>query len=967
MRVLEYSGLDTRRVHAAYQKVVTALERDDFRSAEVKKLAGVTHGKFFRARLDHANRLIFTLVRHADEICVLALEVVHNHAYEQARFLRGARVDEAKIPAVEAATAALEAEPVRYVHPRRTEIHLLDKVISFDDAQEAVYRVPPPAIVVGSAGSGKTALTLEKLKHAEGEVLYVTLSAYLAQSARDLYYAHGFEREGQDASFLSYRELVETIRVPAGREATWRDFAGWFQRQHQAFKGLDPHQAFEEIRGVIAANAAGVLSREQYRMLGVRQSIFLADQRDALYDVFEKYRTWLGEAGLYDLGLLAHDWRPHTTPRYDFVVVDEVQDLTNAQLALVLAGLRKRGHFLLCGDSNQIVHPNFFAWSAVKSLFWQDPKLAERQTLHVLRTNFRNGTEVTRIANTLLKIKHARFGSIDRETNYLVEAVSAEPGTAVLLPDKDAVKRRLDEQTRGSTRFAVLVLRDEDKPEAARHFKTPLVFSIHEAKGLEYEGIVLYRFVSGQRQAYAELAVDVRPEDLAVDELAYRRAADKTDKSLEAYKFFVNALYVALTRAVKHLYVVESDLRHPLLELLGLAAGAEQVQLDARASTSEEWQREARKLELQGKLEQAEAIRKTVLRQSPVPWPVFDEPKVREALTKVYQEQVPSPKFRHQLFEFAACQGYDAAATQLWRAVGYEPAQTFFKQFPALRRKHFARYAAGVSKDVLKECDRHGIDHRTPMGLTPLMTATIEGNVPLVETLLERGANCEARDIFGCNALHWLLRQAFDDPDYAEEVLPALYERLAPASIDLLAGDRLVRIDRHLSEYFLFQAMWALNRERFSTDGSLGEPAGFSTAELLAAYGFVPLSVLREQRRQRSFLSAVLSRNEVDRDYAYNRRLFLRLKQGWYQLNPQLKIRLGSDNAPWVPIVQVVNLPLMKQFCDPGNHPLLDRLVAAADLPPAGPSLAETLLVQRRKKARKGSGGVARPGPQRRK
>jgi predicted ribonuclease YlaK len=45
----------------------------------------------------------------------------------------------------------------------------------------------------------------------------------------------------------------------------------------------------------------------------------------------------------------------------DFIVIDEVQDLTNAQLGLVLATLNKPGHFVLCGDSNQIVHPNFFS------------------------------------------------------------------------------------------------------------------------------------------------------------------------------------------------------------------------------------------------------------------------------------------------------------------------------------------------------------------------------------------------------------------------------------------------------------------------------------------------------------------------------------------------------------------------------------------------------------------------------
>ena len=433
----------------------------------------------------------------------------------------------------------------------------------------------------------------------------------------------------------------------------------------QAFKGIEAHQAFEEIRGVITAEADGVMEREPYRALGVRQSIFPADQRDALYDLFLKYRAWLVEVNLYDLNRVAHDWRRHATPLYDFVVVDEEQDLTSVQLALVLAQLKRPGHFLLCGDSNQIVHPNFFSWSKVKSLFWNNPDLARRQTLHVLRTNFRNGAEATRIANSLLKIKQRRFGSIDRETNFLVESVSPAPGAVILLPDKDAVARELDEKIRKSTRFAVLVLRDEDKPAAARLFQTPLIFSVHEAKGLEYENIVLYRVIFGHREEYREIADGVALEDLEVEELTYRRAPDKSDKSIEAYQFYVNALYVALTRAIKTLYLIESDTSHPLLRLLGLTLGAGGHQVDAKESSLEEWQREARKLELQGKLEQAEAIRKNVLKLTPVPWPVFDRVKLREALTKVFREEVPAPKFRHQLFDFAACYRQDMLAANL--------------------------------------------------------------------------------------------------------------------------------------------------------------------------------------------------------------------------------------------------------------------------------------------------------------
>jgi len=913
MKILEYVGLDTSRTKASYRKVADAIARHDFRAAQVKKLANLSHGKFYRAKLDDADRLLFTLIRHGDEVCALMLEVIANHDYDKSRFLRGAAIDEDRIPDVDVAEAVHEAQPVRYLHPERTAIHLLDKPISFDDAQEAVYRHPPPLIVVGSAGSGKTALTLEKLRHAEGEVLYVTHSAYLAQSARDLYYANGFEHSGQEAVFLSYREFVESIRVPKGREAGWRDFAAWFARMQQLFKGLDAHQVFEEVRGVIAASAGGVLSRSDYLALGVRQSIFPEDQRDRLYDLFEKYRAWLAEANFYDLNLVAQAWQALATPRYDFVVIDEVQDITTVQLALVLKTLKKPGHFLLCGDSNQIVHPNFFSWGQVKSLFWRDPKLAERQELQVLTANFRNGIEATRVANQLLKIKQRRFGSIDRESNFLVQAVGADKGLVALMPDRDATKRELDQKSRHSTEFAVLVMRDEDKPAARKHFTTPLLFSIHEAKGLEYPNIILYRFVSDYRAEFADIAEGVAKADLAVDTLDYRRAKDKSDKSLEVYKFFVNALYVALTRAMTNLYIIESDTAHPLFGLLDLSPAA-QVKVEAKQSSLEDWQKEARKLELQGKQEQAEAIRRTILKQTPVPWPVMDEVRLRELLVKVFREQAPGGKMRQQLYEYATCFDEPALAASLVQEAKFDAAKNFQQQRMTLGRKTYVQYFTNRFTDILRQCDHHGIEHRLPMNQTPLMAAAAAGNVPLVEALLKRGADQEAIDHHGANPLHWALREAFRNPTFARGPLAALYELLAPSSIDVNTGDRLVRIDRHLSEYFLFQTLWTLFRSRF-THRQRRPYAAFETQAILEAWQHLPANVVRPERNKRQHLSSVLSRNEVERDYAYNRALFMRVAQGWYQLNPKLSVRRRrGDEELWMPIYEALNLPLVNEF-----------------------------------------------------
>ena len=945
MRTLDYDGFAAGALAAAVDKVRAALERDDFRSADVKKLAAGTRLPLYRAKLNDADRLIFTTVAHDGATCALLLEVIVGHAYDKSRFLRGAAVDEAKIPAAEPAEAAAAATPLRFLHPQRRRLHVLDKPISFDDAQQAVFEQRPPLVLVGSAGSGKTALTLERLKHAAGEVLYVTRSAYLAQSARALYFALGFERDDQDPSFYSLREFLESWHVPPGRELTFRDFAGWFARHRQALRGVDAHALYEEFCGVLCAEPDGALGRAAYLARGVRQSLFGEDERAAVYDLFEKFLAWLPQAGLYEPSLVAHAWRARVAPRYDFVVVDEVQDFTLAQLALVLAALRKPGQFILCGDANQIVHPNFFGWSRVKSLLHADPKAAEGQRVSVLATNFRNGRRATRVANRLLSIKQRRFGSLDRESNYLVQAVGQTEGTVELLRHTEANLRALDERTRLSARVAVLVLRDEDKAAARQHFRTPLVFSIHEAKGLEYDSVVLFGLVAAARADYAALADGVTPADLERDALDYRRPRDKTDKSADRYKFFVNALYVAVTRALANVVWIEPDIDHPLLALLDLGAAEAGPALAAQRSSIEEWQQEAHRLEQQGKAEQAQAIRDTILKQTPVPWPVADEARLRELLRRVLHERAPGDKPRQQLLEYAACHHDQGLVVWLAHGAGYGAARGMGgSPLRALGRKYLAPYAAGNFKDVLRQCDAHGVDHRTPMNLTPLMAAAAVGNVALIDALRARGADCDAVDHTGRAAVHWALAAAFADPHYAAGSFAAVYERVAPACTDLQVDERLVRLQPHQSEYLLWHTLVALFKSSFG-DAHWRAAGGFDTAVVLAAWQALPPAVLRARRNSRQHLSNVLSRNEVARDYAYNRKLFLRVAHGFYQLNPRLRLRRAAgDQETWVPVLAALNLALARETALPRFWPNIEELLAEGGTPVESPPLGAQSL-----------------------
>lgn len=111
-----------------------------------------------------------------------------------------------------------------------------------------------------------------------------------------------------------------------------------------------------------------------------------------------------------------------------------------------------------------------------------------------------------------------------------------------------------------------------------------------------------------------------------------------------------------------------------------------------------------------------------------------------------------------------------------------------------------------------------------------------------------------------------------------------------------------MRIDRHLSEYFLFQTLWTLFRSRF-THRQRRPYAAFETQAILEAWQHLPANVVRPERNNCQHLSSVLSRNEVEREYAYNRALFTRVTQGWYQFNPKLSVRRRrGDEELWVPI-----------------------------------------------------------------
>jgi len=878
------------------------LEADDFRSAEVKKVGD----NLYRARLDRSNRLLFTIRRYQGEVYALVLECIEQHAYEKSRFLnRGATVDETKMPTL-TSLDEVKPEPLIYLNRQHSSFNLLDKVISFDEVQRDVYRYQPPLIIIGSAGSGKTALTLEKMKEAMGDILYVTRSPYLVHNSRGLYFAADYSNEDQQIDFLSFQEFLESIQVPAGREMHFKEFSAWFTR-HRTASGLkDAHQLFEEFKGVITGPAidCAYLARQDYLNLGIKQSIFSHEERQRAYDLFVKYLETMNEQGYYDANILSHEYLAKIEPRYDFIVVDEVQDLTNIQMQLILRSLRDPTGFILCGDSNQIVHPNFFSWSKIKSFFYRREDAAPQTDLiRILNTNYRNSPQVTEVSNRVLKIKSARFGSIDKESNYLVESNAHNTGEVVLLPDEEGVKRELDSKTRHSTRFAVIVMHPEDKTAARACFGTPLVFSVQEAKGLEYENIVLYNFISQEEQRFREITRGVEHEDLQRG-LNYARVKNKSDKSLEIYKFHINALYVAITRAVRNIYLIERSTKQRLFDLLDLRPSKEGLQLDKQDSSLEEWRVEAQRLEMQGKQEQAEHIRDQILKQKPVPWEVLRGETLEQLQHKAIEEN--NKKAKITLFEYALAYRDQPRLNALIKSE-FAPARTPNKGLRLLNKKYYMAYELKHPGAVLRQTDQYGVDFRNLFNQTPLMIASRLGNETLVRELIARGANTELINNAGFSAFLIALEQALDDPKYSDRKLPAVYRLLEPDCVDIQVDERLIKIDKRLMEFLMLNLMIAMFYTRLGSKIARTRGA-FQSSDFAEVLAHFPEHLLPARRKKRAYISSILSKNEVSRDDKYNRKLFLRVKHGHYIINPGLSLRLEGE---WRNIYELLSFDMI--------------------------------------------------------
>lgn len=188
-----------------------------------------------------------------------------------------------------------------------------------------------------------------------------------------------------------------------------------------------------------------------------------------------------------------------SNPYAKYVMIDEVQDYTVAQLA-VLARYFRRAHFLLLGDQNQAIAPGTATFAQIKEVFAKACGSVEECQL---MTSYRSSPEITALFARLAEDdQRMQITSVQREDaapdirecasqeayeaalREAVEAARAADGlTAVVLPWKQMAKRLraiLEDA-------APTLLTENDTLPSSGVIMLPLKL----AKGLEFDHVII--------------------------------------------------------------------------------------------------------------------------------------------------------------------------------------------------------------------------------------------------------------------------------------------------------------------------------------------------------------------------------------------------------------------------------------------------------------------------------------------
>ena len=465
-----------------------------------------------------------------------------------------------------------------------TNVEELERALDYPWEKWAVFLHPAqrqivekdyggPFRVAGAAGTGKTIVAIHRAvflarTNPDARVLLTTFSDTLADvlrtKLRRLIYneprlAERLEVEAIDrvgerlfraqigAPKIATRELVRKLLARAAGEA---------ETPHK----FSPRFLLSEWENVV--DAWQLDHWEAYRdlkRLG-RKTRLPVEQRSTLWSIFERVKAELRDRGLLTrtdmFSSLAGTLKDRRNPPFDFVIVDEAQDISVAQLRFLAAlGAHRPNSLFFAGDLGQRIFQTPFSWKALG--------VDVRGRSQTLKLNYRTSHQIRSQADRLLGPEVADVDGNVEDRRGTVSAFNGEPPAIHLFETEQeegaAIATWLREHRDsgvGAREMAIFVRSGKELDRARRAVRDAgfsfqvlddhvekssdcvSISTMHLAKGLEFRAVVV-------------MACD--DEVIPLQE-RIETVADDADLE-EVYNTERHLLYVACTRARDHLMI----------------------------------------------------------------------------------------------------------------------------------------------------------------------------------------------------------------------------------------------------------------------------------------------------------------------------------------------------------------------------------------------------------------------------
>ncbi|KAK7091654.1 hypothetical protein V1264_009311 [Littorina saxatilis] len=331
----------------------------------------------------------------------------------------------------------------------------------------------------------------------------------------------GEGREKDEGAAADHRPHKKDNR----REVTYEVFAHeiWPKITKKAQVSYHPSLVWTEIISFIKGSFAslaqpkGYLDLQGYEQLGRKQAPNFTGSRDKVYGLFLKYNEYKRQHGLYDEADLVFNiyQRLRTAGPLPWVLhevfVDETQDFTQAELTVLIRLAHNPNDMFLTGDTAQsIMRGVSFRFSDLKTLFhYAKQSLKARgktgmlevpRHVYQLTHNYRSHAGILSLASAVLDLLveffPESFDRLEKDQGLFdgPQPVVLESGSPADLAILLSGNKRKTSHIEFGAHQVILVVSEEARNSLPEELNMGLVLTIYEAKGLEFDDVLLYNF-----------------------------------------------------------------------------------------------------------------------------------------------------------------------------------------------------------------------------------------------------------------------------------------------------------------------------------------------------------------------------------------------------------------------------------------------------------------------------------------